>query len=543
MNRVKNLRKRRIRKDEPMDKRDQNERKKILEYKIIQGAATETVQRYGSAVKEHLVSYSGIDNETGQQLTKSLKSISKSKVNPKCYNQNIKQQAGFSAEVKSTARNNAKNIINKSSKRSIRTDDMGRVNDPLYDHVDLDVQGNIIKGSGSQMKFVGSTPDELLTKLNSKKFQKYIDADCLLSISDGDYDALMGVNGKQGIIDQKINSLNKQKDKAEKLGKSDIVAEKKTKIEKYKKIKKNIRKSGLTKKEAVEARLHPKISVAKDVAKVAHEAGIDQAKYGVVISGSISLIKNFVALVKGEKEIEEAATSIARDTGVGTALSYSTAFSGTVIKGAMQSSASGYVAQLSKTNLASGLVTTTLDIGRTIHRYFQGEVNSLECIEELGEKGVGEIGSAMFASMSFNSIKGVAKKEISKSMVAVAGMTGATFGYIVATAVYQELANALKERDLAKEERIRVEAECKEAIHLIKQYRREMNEMVSQYLTERIQIFEDGFRAMDEAIMNNDVDGFIKGNADIQAVLGKKIQFATQEEFDALMLSDIALKL
>lgn len=31
----------------------------------IAGASAEKVQRYGSAVKEHIVAYSGIDNENG----------------------------------------------------------------------------------------------------------------------------------------------------------------------------------------------------------------------------------------------------------------------------------------------------------------------------------------------------------------------------------------------------------------------------------------------------------------------------------------------
>lgn len=43
-----------------------------LESAAITGAATETVQRYGSAVKEHLVAYSGMDNEAGVKLTRGL---------------------------------------------------------------------------------------------------------------------------------------------------------------------------------------------------------------------------------------------------------------------------------------------------------------------------------------------------------------------------------------------------------------------------------------------------------------------------------------
>ena len=53
-----------------------------LERAAISGASTETVRRYGSAVKEHSVAYSGMDNEAGVKFTRGLKSVSESKINP-----------------------------------------------------------------------------------------------------------------------------------------------------------------------------------------------------------------------------------------------------------------------------------------------------------------------------------------------------------------------------------------------------------------------------------------------------------------------------
>ena len=156
----------------------------------ITGAVSQTVNIYGSAVKEHYVSYGGIDNETGKILTKSLKDIAKSKVNPKFKDQNIKQQAGFSAENKYTARQNAENIINGKTNRTIRTDDLGRVNDPLFDHIEIDSKGNIIADSGLQMKFVGSDAKSALSKLESKEYQKYIDANAKLSVPSDFYNGI-----------------------------------------------------------------------------------------------------------------------------------------------------------------------------------------------------------------------------------------------------------------------------------------------------------------------------------------------------------------
>ena len=260
--------------------RDDGRYSKKLQEEALKGAMAETVQRYGSAVKQHYVAYTGMDNESGQKLAKGLKDIAKSKINPKYRSQNIKQQAGFAAEVKSVARKNAENIIEGKGNRFVRTDDIGRVNDPLADLVELAPDGTVISGTASQMKFVGSSPEELLEKLGSKKYQKYLDAKETLDIADDDYEALLGTNGKPGIIDEKIKSLRNQADRAKQIGKDQVAGQKEAQIKKYEYIRKKLRKSGLTREEAVQARLHSMWSTAKDVTKIANEAAVGQAKVG-----------------------------------------------------------------------------------------------------------------------------------------------------------------------------------------------------------------------------------------------------------------------
>lgn len=63
------------------------EKKKEIDFNnlknaTISGASSEVVQRYGSAVKEHYMSYTGINNETGNHLKKGFKDIASSKINP-----------------------------------------------------------------------------------------------------------------------------------------------------------------------------------------------------------------------------------------------------------------------------------------------------------------------------------------------------------------------------------------------------------------------------------------------------------------------------
>ena len=63
------------------DSHAENKWKEDLRNAGITGAASGTVDQYGSAIKEHFVAFSGHDYETGQPLTKGLKDIAGSKVN------------------------------------------------------------------------------------------------------------------------------------------------------------------------------------------------------------------------------------------------------------------------------------------------------------------------------------------------------------------------------------------------------------------------------------------------------------------------------
>jgi len=504
-----------------------------LERASISGAAAEAVQRYGSAVKEHSVAYSGMDNEAGIRLTRGLKSVSESKINPDFAENNIKQQAGFSAEIKSAARGNAENIINKKPVRITRTDDLGSVNDQIRDLVEVGPDGRVLPGSGVQMKFVGSDPKALLGKLTSQKYKKYLDADVLLGVADDDYAVLMGKGGSGGIIDQRIAELRKQAQRSEELGNQSIAEGKRKEIAKLRQIRKNLRKSGLTRKEAVDARLNPEISTAKDIAEVANRAGLEQAKYGAAISGSISLISNTVAFLKGDKTFGEAFGSTAAAAGKGAAASYATSFAGATVKGLLQNSSYAFLRSVSKTSLPAQMVNSAISVGKSLRRYMAGEISGAECMREMAQDGVGTIGSALCSTIGVAALPSATPALIG----AVTGMGAAMIGYALSTAAYKELSSALKEARLAREERIRVERECAESVRMIRQYRREMEQNVSRCLSGYRRAFESCFLALDEAIMKDDADGFIRSNAELQGILGRKPQISSFDEFDAMMRS------
>lgn len=508
--------------------KEDREKNETINNIVLGNIAKESIQRYGSAVKEHIVSYSGIDNETGIQLKKGLKQIGNQRVNPEYERQNLKQQAGFAAENKYTARENAKRIINGQKTRIQNTDIKGSGGyNQVYDHFEFDSNGKVISGSGEQMKFVGSSPKECLNRLASPKFQKYLDANAKITVPSDYYQGLMEE------IDTSIVSLQKQIVKAKANGNTGLAKRFEIKIAKYQKIKVSLKDSGITNKEAMYARLHPKLSTAKDIGLISLQAGVTQAFYGAAVGGAISIIKNLVELVKGEKTDKDAVISIGNDTIKAGSLSFAIGFSGSMIKGTMQNSSSIYIRTLSKTNVAATLVSSVDATTKTLEKYIRGKITGLECFEELGETGTTQIASVMFGTIG----------QMVIPVPVIGSIIGSIIGYVFTSSCYKVVVSALKEEKLAYKERVQMERECAEVIKLIKQYRNDCDLYIQRYLTDYRVTFNKAFKQMYKSMSLNDIDGFIIGANKITQKLGGNVHFRNKKEFEDFMDSPESFKL
>ena len=77
----------------------------------------------------------------------------------------------------------------------------------------------------------------------------------------------------------------------------------------------------------------------------------------------------------------------------------------------------------------------------------------------------------------------------------------------------------------------------------LQEYKRTLDERICTFLAEDIEAFMQGFDEMQKGLSTGDSDLFIHGNVLIQRVMGREPQFTTQDEFDDLMDSDMALQL
>lgn len=78
---------------------------------------------------------------------------------------------------------------------------------------------------------------------------------------------------------------------------------------------------------------------------------------------------------------------------------------------------------------------------------------------------------------------------------------------------------------------------------MIRAYRADLEQLISQYLCKNLQTFQTSFDEIKTSLAIGDVDGFVAGANSITEALGKKPSFHTLKEFDELMSSDMTFQL
>lgn len=344
---------------------------------------SEKIQRYGEANSEFFKAYSGVDNQSGTKVKRGLKDISKSKLNPEYIEANIAQQSGFSGELLYTAKENAKNIINKQNIRvsNTDTDDSGGYNQ-ISDHI-VNNNGQI---TYEQMKFL-KNPKTLVEKALSAKYEKYFFVDNI-TVQSNFFE--LECNGKtriQNEIDRKRESILK-KLASEKL--SDDEKSKQTSLlNKLESLQKKIKNSGVSEAEARDARLHPELATAKYVASISHSAGIEAANSAALISGVNSVVKNLDDVISKKITTGEAIVN------VGSTMAFT--YVNTYGKTSVTSAAVGYAQNsknvcLRKIALKSAplisLATLAFELGPEVKKYFNGEISGDELSKKVFKCGL-----------------------------------------------------------------------------------------------------------------------------------------------------------
>ncbi|WQU77375.1 hypothetical protein KVC01_03120 [Helicobacter pylori] len=491
----------------------------------IMGSTGEESALHASANREH---FSAFDR---------LEEISKRKVNPNYIKQNINQQAGYSAEIKEQAHVNAHNILAGKRERIVQYDNLSsgqkaqvkklfpnyatpKKNHEIVDYASVDEKGNVIPGTLTQSKFVGRNGEECFKKLLSKDYKKYFENGAKMKIARNHYGDF------QRAVNTRIKSLESQIVKQKGLGNFQKAAHLEEKRQYCKTIKAHTRPARVAKGEAIEARLNPNLSTAKDVTRVSHQAGMNAAQTGALIGGGVSAITNIYECIANGKDPMKALKHTLVATAKGGALSYVSAFASSSLGGLMQSSANKIIQSLGKGSVPAMIVGACVANATILGRYFSGKIDKTELIKQLGKANTTLISSGAMA------VAGQALIPIP--------VVGALVGGFVGAVLSETFFNILNSErvELARQRRIEIEKECRESIRLLEIYRNQFKEVFERYFHETTKFFNQNFDELERVLYAGDADLAIGVNNKIQERLGQKPLFNNKQECWELITSN-----
>lgn len=506
-----------------------DKKRKNIQNAIALNASSNITDKAGNAVKEHIVSYTGesntYNNVTGKvdikTLKRSLRSISKSKINPDYKNQNLRQQAGFSAEIKEVAKNNAEQALRGDcGTKTTRTDDMmrqadgngniiGGTNDQLYDLADVDVNGHYIEGTGRQMKFVGKDGEACANKLLGKSFDKYRDADVPIEIPSDYFEDTI-----QALTEQE-DSLAAQIEKAVAKENPKLAERHKKSLERVKKTKSNLRKSNISSKGAMFARKHPKLSTAMDIGGTSLKAGASAAKSSVLISGAMSSVQNIVSVIEDEKSIENAAQDIVRDSSKAGLAAFTVTTSSSIVKGVLKNSSKEAFQKIASTSIPDASIVLIYSSAQTIREFYQGDITTQECLLELGEKSCNVAGS--YAGGALGTVVG--------------GPVGGTIGSIVGGTLTSGVYNIIvKEWQYIAEEKRRKQQEAFEAMmryYAEEKRREEVKQMIHANTVHAVQnSIRSIFCSGELQRLVNAAESYFKNREEVEMMIAERVYVA-----------------
>jgi len=572
--------------DPASDTRDDRERtREEIARAGIALAADETVNRFGSANAEFIKGYRGVDNETGQKLAKGLADIANHKVNadPREGIKNIKQQAGYSAEVSVTSRRNAEAHIQRSNVRVSRADDLPQFgkNHTVVDLVELR-DGKIIEGSQTQMKFVGKR-EELFESIvrEDGRFKRYRGVN--LDLPSEQFEGSEALRQKALELNEQARHAHRQAHaarergelsaakeyekkatqqlkiaetydrrsmsaqelcksqasarraaahEAEQAGRPDDAAKLQREADNYDQLADKVKDSGLTTEDAIFYREHPKIATALDIARTSHRAGQEGAKYGAIIGGCIELLKNALAVAQEKKTARAALSDIATGTAKAGALGYATAAAGAAVKGVMQQSGNQTLRTLTGTSAPTLAVNICLSLSASVKRYVTGEISEAELLTEVGEKGAGMLSSGMMAALG----------QLAIPVPFLGAAIGGMIGYSLSSLFYQSALDTARAVEASREnlDRVRaIEAAARASIA-------EQQNALDTFLRQEIpQLRQETLQLLTVVESPNalDIDAFSAVISRYASLLAKELQLRSQAEFDDFMASDQPLTL
>lgn len=274
-------------------------------------------------------------------------------------------------------------------------------------------------------------------------------------------------------------------------------------------------------------------NVATNIADTVHSAGKDGAGRAGISVATTSTITNMVAVIKGEKEPEEAIEDCVKETGMAAVRGYVQEGGMVVVMHSLENCKSELIRTLSKSNVVGNVCTAVSVTFGTIKSYCQGEITLEECFLNLGKDGVtfavttttGAIGTAIGAG-------------ISTTLGIMGGAIGVLIGSVLVNGLYEGMMAKMQQRQLEYQERARIREECERAKKQLIAYRQELERYLSTSLREYRECFKSALSSLSYSFEIGDVDGAAASANEIANQFGTDLKYKTLDEFEQYFMSE-----
>ncbi len=294
---------------------------------------------------------------------------------------------------------------------------------------------------------------------------------------------------------------------------------------------------GVVRGDISEAMIQTELTVkkVKHMSDAFHESGKKSVEASLSTSVSMSSISNIIAFLKGDKTADEAITDSAVDIGKSAATSYAISGGLTVVSRTLEvhGKNNAFLKSLSDNNVPAKVVSAVMMTGKTIKRYAEGEIDTQECIIELGESGItcltSSAGMAVGTGIGMNISLAVGQTIIPIPVIGAA--IGAMIGAAVTSSIFGDLTDKLNQKQIDHEERLRIIAEKTALAELYRMFQKEIQSYYDKYLLDCRICYESALSSISNGLQSGNINEVISGSNQIIRKNGGEVLYNDFDEF------------
>lgn len=353
-----------------------------------------------------------------------------------------------------------------------------------------------------------------------KVFDEYKDSAWL---DNNDIKEMVNSSENTEVVSRKFNNAKRSKTNEELVDDDEYM--KKTGLKLSKAGKEKAKESSNNANKAINRQAQKK--VITNVVKTGHAAGMESGSDAAATAATVESIRNIVCVINGEKDADEAIKDVSVASTKAAAYGYVSGGGLTVINHTLTSSKSKFLKALGESNAAGKVVTAVILTGDALKKYAKGEINTTECLLELGQNNLNMVsrGYAMLAG------------EILCPIPVLGGVLGAFVGEVLTANLYDDLFESLQNKKIAEEKRRIIGEQCQRIKEENERYQLQLRMYLDNYFKDHRDCFDDAFSQIYAGVNSCNADEIIAGSNKITRKLGGRPQYNNVEEYKAFVKS------